>query len=60
MAKSLHPGVLVMNPGSYIGVNVLLDIGYAYAKEKPIYLTCPSSEPAVMSLVDRVVGEREQ
>lgn len=47
--------VLVVNPGGYIGTSVLLDIGYAWARQKPIYLTTNHDEPAVMSLVTGVV-----
>lgn len=48
--------VLVIDSGGYLGASVLLEIGYAYAKGKPVYLTCPSSEPAVMCFVSGVVG----
>ena len=48
--------VLVVNPGGYIGASVMLDIGYATAKGRPVYLTCGSDEPAVMCLIAGVVG----
>ncbi len=47
--------VLVVNPGGYIGTSVLLDIGYAWAKQKPICLTANHDDPAVMSLATSVV-----
>lgn len=47
--------VLVVNPGGYIGTSVLLDMGYAWARQKPIYATARHDDPAVMGLVAGVV-----
>ena len=52
--------VLVVNPGGYIGTSVLLDMGYAWTKAKPIYLTADHDDPAVMGLVTGVVDLEEQ
>ena len=30
--------VYVVNPGGYVGRSVCVDIGYAYARKKPIYV----------------------
>ena len=30
--------VYVVNPGGYVGKSVCVDIGYAYAKNRPIYI----------------------
>ena len=48
--------VLVVDPGGYIGTSVLLDIGYAAARDKPIYLTAAHDDAAVMSLVTGVIA----
>ena len=47
--------VLVVNPDGYIGTSVLLDMGYACARQKPIYVTARHDDPAVMGLVADVV-----
>jgi nucleoside 2-deoxyribosyltransferase len=36
--------VYVINKGGYVGRNTLLDIGYAFGKGKPIYLSEPMRE----------------
>ena len=49
--------ILVVDPDGYIGASVFLDIGYAYTKGRPIYLTSPHEDPGLMGLVSGVVGE---
>jgi nucleoside 2-deoxyribosyltransferase len=49
--------ILIVAPGGYVGTSVLLDIGYAYAKGKPIYITSSHEDKGLMSLVSGVVGE---
>jgi nucleoside 2-deoxyribosyltransferase len=51
--------VYVVNPGGYVGKSVSLDIGYAYAKNKPIYVLHPIGDPPVMSLVKGVLSFKE-
>ncbi|WP_087017671.1 hypothetical protein [Thaumasiovibrio subtropicus] len=43
--------VIIVNPSGYIGTSVLIDLGYAVAKQKPIYLTDPHPDAAVGSLI---------
>ena len=51
--------VYVVNPGGYVGKSVSVDIGYAYAKNKPIYVMRPIDDPPVMSLVKDVLSFEE-
>jgi hypothetical protein len=51
--------VYVVNPGGYVGKSVSLDIGYAYAKNKPIYVLHPIDDPPVMNLVKGVLSFKE-
>jgi hypothetical protein len=49
----------VVNPNGYVGKSVSLDIGYAYARNKPIYTMYPIDDPPVMSLVNGVLSFEE-
>jgi hypothetical protein len=51
--------VYVVNPGGYVGKSGSVDIGYAYAKNKPIYVMHPIDDPPVMSLVKGVLSFQE-
>jgi len=51
--------VYVVNPGGYVGKSSSVDIGYAYAKGKPIYCMYPTDDPPVMSLVKGVLSFKE-
>jgi ABC-type uncharacterized transport system substrate-binding protein len=51
--------VYVVNPDGYVGKSVSIDIGYAYAKNKPIYVMHPIDDPPVMSLVKGVLSFKE-
>jgi hypothetical protein len=51
--------VYVVNPGGYLGKSVSVDIGYAYAKSKPIYVMHPIEDPPVMSLVKGILSFSE-
>jgi len=51
--------VYVVNPDGYIGKSVSIDIGYAYAKNKPIYVLHPIGDLPVMSLVKGVLSFKE-
>jgi hypothetical protein len=43
--------IYIVNPGGYVGNSVCIDIGYAYAKNKPIYVLHELVDPPLMSLV---------
>ncbi|MBS7619664.1 nucleotide pyrophosphohydrolase [Candidatus Bathyarchaeota archaeon] len=51
--------VYVVNPKGYVGKSVSLDIGYAYAKNKPIYVMHSIDDPPVMSLIKSVLSFNE-
>jgi hypothetical protein len=48
--------VYVINPEGYIGKSVSVDIGYAYAKNKPIYVMYPVDDPPVTDLIDDILS----
>jgi len=48
--------VYVVNPEGYVGKSVSVDIGYAYARNKPIYVMHPIEDPPVMNLVSDVLS----
>ena len=47
--------VFVFNKDGYVGNSVALEIGYAYARRKPVYVLAPFPDPCLMSLVTAVV-----
>lgn len=51
--------VYVVNPNGYIGKSVSVDIGYAYARGRPIYTNHPIADPPVMPLIDRVLSSEQ-
>lgn len=51
--------VYVVNPEGYVGKSVSVDIGYAYARNKPIYVMHPIEDPPVMNLVSDVLSFKE-
>jgi len=51
--------VYVVNPEGYVGKSVSVDIGYAYARNKPIYVMHPIEDPPVMNLVSDVLSFEE-
>jgi len=51
--------VYVVNPYGYVGRSVCVDIGYAYAKGKPIYCMYPIDDPPIMSMVKGVLSSEE-
>ena len=51
--------VYVVNPDGYVGRSVCIDIGYAYAKGKPIYCMYPIDDPSIMSMVKGVLSSEE-
>ena len=48
--------IYIINKGGYVGKNTLIDIGYAFARNKPIYALEPIDDLAVMSLVKAVIS----
>ena len=51
--------VYIVNPDGYVGKSVSVDIGYAYAREKPIYVMHPIEDPPIMNLVNGVLSFEE-
>ena len=51
--------VYVVNPWGYVGRSVCVDVGYAYAKNKPIYVMHSIKDPPVMSLTHGVLSFEE-
>lgn len=47
--------VYVVDPEGYVGKSVSVDIGYAYAKNKSIYVMYPVDDPPVMDLINGVL-----
>jgi len=50
--------VYVVNPGGYVGKSVSVDIGYACARNKPIYVMHSVDDPPVMGLVNAVLSPK--
>lgn len=51
--------VYVINPEGYVGRSVCVDIGYAYARKKPIYVMHSIDDPPVMSLILGILSFEE-
>ena len=51
--------VYVVNPDGYVGKSVSVDIGYAYARNKPIYVMHQMHDPPIMNLVNGVLSFKE-
>jgi nucleoside 2-deoxyribosyltransferase len=51
--------VYVVNPDGYVGKSVCVDIGYAYAKDKPIYCMHSIDDPPVIDMVNEVLSFQE-
>jgi len=47
--------VYVVNPDGHVGKSVSVDIGYAYARNKPIYLMHATNDPPIMDLVKGIL-----
>jgi len=47
--------VYIVNPDGYVGRSVSVDIGYAYAKDKPIYAIRPIDGPPVANLISGIM-----
>jgi hypothetical protein len=48
--------IYVVNPEGYVGKSVSVDIGYAYAKNKSIYVMHRVDDPPVMELMNGVLS----
>ena len=51
--------IFVFNKGGYVGNSVVMEIGYAYAQRKPVYVLVPIEDQFLMALVRRVVSIEE-
>lgn len=51
--------VYVVDPTGYVGNSVSADMGYAHAKNKPIYASDPIDDVALLDLVNRVLSPKE-
>jgi nucleoside 2-deoxyribosyltransferase len=51
--------IYVVDPGGYVGKSVCVDIGYAYAKNKPIYVLHSIDDPSVMGMIRGVLSFEE-
>lgn len=49
--------IYVVNPQGYVGKSVSVDLGYAYAKSKPIYVMNIVDDPPIMNLTWCLVSE---
>jgi nucleoside 2-deoxyribosyltransferase len=52
-------GIFVFNKDGYLGNSVVMEIGYAYARRKPVYVLAPLHDPFLMPLVSAVVSIEE-
>lgn len=50
--------VHVVNPEGYVGKSVSVDIGYAYAKNKLIYVMHSVDDPPLMDLINGVLSPK--
>ena len=50
--------VYIVNPEGYVGKSVSIDIGYAYAKKKPIFVLHSVEDPPIMNLINAVLSPK--
>jgi hypothetical protein len=50
--------VHIVNPEGYVGRSVCIDIGYAYAKNKPTYVMHKVDDASVMELITGVLSPK--
>ena len=50
--------VYIVNPEGYIGKSVSVDIGYAYARNKSIFVMHSVDDPPVMDLINGVLSPK--
>ena len=51
--------ILIYNKDGYLGNSVLMEIGYACARRKPLYALAPIQDTFLMSLVTAVVSPED-
>jgi hypothetical protein len=51
--------VYIIDPQGYVGKSVSVDIGYAYAKNKSIYVMHPIDDPPIMKLVNGILSPKD-
>lgn len=51
--------VYIISPNGYVGKSVCMEVGYAYAKGKPIYSSEKIDDFSIMSLVSQILSEDE-
>jgi len=51
--------IYVVNPDGYVGKSVSVDIGYAYARNKAIYVMHPVTDPPIMNMINGVLSFKE-
>ena len=51
--------VYVVNPEGYVGKSVCVDIGYAYAKNKAIYVMHSIDDPSIMDMISGILSFEE-
>jgi nucleoside 2-deoxyribosyltransferase len=51
--------VYIVNPNGYIGKSVCIDVGYAYARKKPIYIMHHIEDPPIMNIVNGILSIEE-
>lgn len=51
--------VYVVNPDGYVGKSVSVDVGYAFARKKPIFVMHKIEDPPIMNLVQNVLSFEE-
>jgi len=50
--------VYVVNPRGYVGKSVSVDLGYAYAENKSIYVMNRVDDPPIMNLINGVLSPK--
>ena len=51
--------IFIFNKDGYLGNSVVMEIGYAYARCKPVYVLAPIHDPFLRPLVNAVVSIEE-
>ena len=51
--------IFIFNKDGYLGNSVVMEIGYAYARRKPVYVLAPIDDLFLMPLVSAVVRIEE-
>ena len=51
--------IFIFNKGGRLGHSVVMEIGYAYAQRKPIYVLAPIHDPFLRPLVNAVTSIEE-